>query len=75
MKGLSREEHEAFIDTLLKIKANLYAFDELAGPRPRPRQPMTDQTNKEGGNQGVVPAEEGRIAPTASGRSVGADAG
>ncbi|WPZ35159.1 HlyD family secretion protein [Thalassobaculum sp. OXR-137] len=24
---------------------------------------MTDQTNKEGGNQGVVPAEEGRIAP------------
>ncbi len=34
MKGLSRGEHEAFIDTLLKIKANLHAFDELAGPAP-----------------------------------------
>ena len=32
MKGLTRDEHEAFIDTLLKIKANLHAFDVLAGP-------------------------------------------
>jgi len=32
MKGLSRAEHEAFIDTLLRIKTNLHAFDELAGP-------------------------------------------
>jgi DNA-binding MarR family transcriptional regulator len=32
MKGLSRREHEAFIDTLLTIKSNLHAFDELAAP-------------------------------------------
>ncbi len=34
-KGLSPEQHEAFIDTLLTIKANLNSFDEL-------RRPVTD---------------------------------
>ena len=30
--GLDRERLDAFIDTLLQIKANLQAFDELRGP-------------------------------------------
>lgn len=33
-KGIERERHEAFVDTLLQIKANLHAFDELRGPSP-----------------------------------------
>jgi DNA-binding MarR family transcriptional regulator len=32
IKGLSREELETFIDTLLRIKTNLHAFDVLASP-------------------------------------------
>lgn len=32
IEGLSRDELEAFIDTLLRIKANLHAFDVLASP-------------------------------------------
>lgn len=30
--GIDRDRHEAFVDTLLQIKANLHAFDELRGP-------------------------------------------
>ena len=31
-KGIDRDRYEAFVDTLLQIKANLHAFDELRGP-------------------------------------------
>ena len=33
-KGIESEQHEAFVDTLLKIKANLHDFDELRSPLP-----------------------------------------
>jgi MarR family transcriptional regulator, transcriptional regulator for hemolysin len=31
-KGIEGERHEAFVDTLLQIKANLHDFDELRSP-------------------------------------------
>jgi MarR family transcriptional regulator, transcriptional regulator for hemolysin len=42
MKGLTRAEHEAFIDTLLKIKTNLHAFDELTSPAPTQMEAADD---------------------------------
>lgn len=32
LKGLDRDEQEAFVDILLRVKANLHDFDELRGP-------------------------------------------
>ncbi|NQW11213.1 MAG: MarR family transcriptional regulator [Alphaproteobacteria bacterium] len=32
--GFERGEQEAFVDTLLRIKANLHAFDNVRGPAP-----------------------------------------
>lgn len=42
-KDIDRERYEAFVDTLLQIKANLYAFDELRGPATEsPREAADD---------------------------------
>src|SRR3546814_13303435 len=40
--GIDRDRHEAFIDTLLQIKANLQAFDELRGPVPDAQHEAAD---------------------------------
>ena len=41
-RGIGREQHEAFVDTLLKIKANLQAFDELRAPLPEAQSEAAD---------------------------------
>ncbi len=41
-KGIEREQYEMFVDTLLQIKANLHAFDELRGPASQPQREAAD---------------------------------
>ncbi|WP_350190658.1 MarR family transcriptional regulator [Thalassobaculum sp.] len=41
-KGIERERYETFVDTLLQIKANLHAFDELRGPAPETQREAAD---------------------------------
>jgi DNA-binding MarR family transcriptional regulator len=41
-KGIERERYEMFVDTLLQIKANLHAFDELRGPLPETQREAAD---------------------------------
>jgi len=41
-KGIERDRYEVFVDTLLQIKANLHAFDELRGPTPEAQREAAD---------------------------------